>query len=109
MMPPRERPPMERRGSRLNPRAFVVGAGARVVEVSRTRFEAYYECRTAERVWQLAVVRLKRVLLADPHPGVRRLLVLTLAESIPCEILEAADGAAALILAREASPALLVL
>jgi CheY-like chemotaxis protein len=83
--------------------------GARVREVSRTRFEALYECRTAERVWQLAVVHRKRVVVVDAHPGIRRLLVLTLAESIPCEILEAADGAAALTLAREASPALLVL
>jgi CheY-like chemotaxis protein len=83
--------------------------GARTCEVARTRFEAVYECRTAERVWQLAVVRLKRVVVADAHPGIRRLLVLTLAESISCEILEAADGAAALTLAREASPALVVL
>ena len=51
---------------------------------------------------------VKRVVVADAHPGIRRLLVLTLAESIPCEILEAADGAAALT-APGAAPDLLVL
>jgi CheY-like chemotaxis protein len=83
--------------------------GARIVEVARTRFEAVYECRTPERVWQLAVVRLKRVVVADAHPLIRRLLLLTLAESIPCEILEAADGVAALALTQKVSPALVVL
>ena len=52
---------------------------------------------------------MQRVLIADDSPLMRRLLVLTLAESIPCEVLEAADSAAALTLARATHPALIVL
>jgi CheY-like chemotaxis protein len=52
---------------------------------------------------------MKSILLADDSPFVRRLVRATLAAAIRCEILEAADGAEALALARRERPFLAVL
>lgn len=51
---------------------------------------------------------MRKLLIADDEPGVRRLVRMTL-ESESYEILEACDGAEALAMAREHKPALVFL
>jgi CheY-like chemotaxis protein len=52
---------------------------------------------------------VKKILLADDEPAVRRLVTATLADETRYQILEAGDGAEALALARAEQPALLLL
>ncbi len=52
---------------------------------------------------------MKKILLADDEPAVRRLVTATLADESRYLILEAGDGAEALALARSERPALLLL
>jgi CheY-like chemotaxis protein len=52
---------------------------------------------------------VKKILLADDEPAVRRLVTATLADETRYQILEAGDGAEALTLARAEHPALLLL
>ena len=52
---------------------------------------------------------MKKILLADDEPAVRRLVMATLADESRYQILEAGDGAQALALARAERPALVLL
>ncbi|HLH23721.1 MAG TPA: response regulator [Chloroflexota bacterium] len=52
---------------------------------------------------------MKKILLADDEPAVRRLVTATLADETRYQILEASDGAEALRLARAERPAMMLL
>jgi len=52
---------------------------------------------------------VKKILLADDEPAVRRLVTATLADESRYQILEASDGAEALRLARAERPAIILL
>ena len=52
---------------------------------------------------------VKQILVADHDPPMRSLVKETLTPAIHCEILETADGAEALALARQEHPALVIL
>ncbi len=51
---------------------------------------------------------MKKILVADAEPLMDELVQATLARTIPCELLAAADGTAALALARQEHPSLVV-
>src|SRR5581483_8553073 len=69
------------------------------------------DSRSLDRLWSLTVgsPRLKKILLADDEPAVRRLVTATLADESRYQILEASDGAEALRLARAERPAMMLL